>query len=135
MKQNLEKVLDKNTPLSERILILISEQIVTVISTLTALLAGITTIVLSVIGDFGGGGIGGSLSKDVGALKEWLDRVADALERPAEKVVEELPAAVGSVFGAILSFLGNAVGFVAEHTWALIVFVAGLVSWWLMQKG
>ena len=26
------------------------------------------------------------------------------------------------------------VGFVAEHTWALIVFVAGLVVWWLMQE-
>ena len=33
-----------------------------------------------------------------------------------------------------LSSLGNANEFVAEHTWALIVFVAGLVGWWLMQK-
>ena len=29
---------------------------------------------------------------------------------------------------AILSFLGKTVGFVAEHTWALIVFVVGLIS-------
>ena len=41
---------------------------------------------------------------------------------------------MGSVFGVILRFLGKAVGFVAEHTWALIVFVAGLVGWWLIQK-
>ena len=41
---------------------------------------------------------------------------------------------IRSIVGAILSFLGKAVGFVAEHTWALIVFVAGLVGWWLMQK-
>ena len=39
-----------------------------------------------------------------------------------------------SIVGAILSFLGKAVGFVAEYTWALMVFVAGLVRWWLMQK-
>ena len=44
------------------------------------------------------------------------------------KRVEALPAIVGSVVGAILNFLGKTVGFVAEHTWALIVFVAGLIG-------
>ena len=39
-----------------------------------------------------------------------------------------------SVFGAILSFLGKAVGFVAEHTWTLIVFVSRLIGVWLMQR-
>ena len=48
--------------------------------------------------------------------------------------MEALPAIVRSVVGAILSFFGKAVEFVAEHTWALIVFVAGLVGCWLMQK-
>ena len=33
----------------------------------------------------------------------------------------------GSVFGAILSFLGKAVGFVAEHIWAVTVSVAWLI--------
>ena len=47
---------------------------------------------------------------------------------------EALPAIVGSVVGAILSFLGKTIGFVAENAWALIVFVAGLVGVWLMQK-
>ena len=41
---------------------------------------------------------------------------------------------MGSVFGAILSFLGKSLRFVAEHTWALIVFAAGLISVWFMQK-
>ena len=50
------------------------------------------------------------------------------------KTVEALPTITASVVGAILSFLGKAVGFVAEHTWALVVFVAGLVVVWLMQK-
>ena len=45
-RKTFEKVLDKNMPLPERILTLIREQIVTIISTLTALLAGIATIVL-----------------------------------------------------------------------------------------
>ena len=113
IKQTIEKVFDKNTPLPERILTLIREQIVTIISALTTLLVGIATIVLSVIGDFTG---------------------ADAVKRLAGKTVEALPAIMGSVIAATLGFLGKVVGFVAEHTWALIVFAVGLVGWWLMQK-
>ena len=95
----------------------------------------ISTIVLAITGVFGGDGeTGGSTPKDKRVLKKWLDRVEDALARLAGKAAEALPAIVGSVIGAILSFLGKAVGGVAEHTWALIVFVAGLVGWWLMQK-
>ena len=41
---------------------------------------------------------------------------------------------MGSVVGAILSFLAKAVGFVAEHTWVLIVFVAGLISVSLVRR-
>ena len=67
-------------------------------------------------------------------MKKWLDRLADALKRLEGKAVEALPAIVESVVGALLSFLGKAVGFVAEHTCALIVFVAGLINVWLMQK-
>ena len=48
----------------------------------------------------GGVGTGGSPSKDEGALKKWLDRLADALKRLAGKAVEALPAIVGSVVGA-----------------------------------
>ena len=45
-----------------------------------------------------------------------------------------MPAVVGSVAGAILSFLGKAVGFFAEYTWGLIAFIAGLIGWWLKQR-
>ena len=58
----------------------------------------------------------------------------EALKRLAGKVAEALPAIVGSVVGAILNFLRKAVRFVAEHTWGLIVFVAGLIGYWLIQK-
>ena len=96
----------------------------------------ISTIALAITGVSGGGcgEAGGPPSKDSGTLKKWLDRLANALKKLAEKVAEALPAIVGSIVGAILSFLGRALGFVAEHTWALIVFVVGVVGWWLMQK-
>ena len=72
--------------------------------------------------------------KGEGASKKWLIRLADTLKRLARKAVEALPAIIGSVVGAILSFRGKADGFVAEHTWALIVFVAGLTGIWITQK-
>ena len=52
-----------------------------------------------------------------GALRKWLDRLADTLKRLAGKAVEALLAISGSGVGAVLSFLEKAVGFVAEHTW------------------
>ena len=95
----------------------------------------ISTIMLAITGAFRGeGGGGGSLLKDRGVLNKWLSRLADALKSLAGKVVEALPAIVGSVASAILSFIGKAVGFIAEHTWALIVLVAGLIEVWLMQR-
>ena len=45
-----------------------------------------------------------------------------------------MSAIVGSVVGAILSFLGKSVIFVAEHTRALIVSVAGLIGVWVIQR-
>ena len=129
IKQTFEKVLDKNTYLLERIRALILEQIVIIISTLTAFLTSIATVLLSAIGDFGErGGTQGPPSKDEGALNKWLNRLADALKRLVEKADEALPAIVGSVVDAVLSFLGKAVLFVTEHTWALIVFVAGCID-------
>ena len=134
IKQTLEKVLDQNTSLAERIRTLFREQGITIFSIRTALSMTISTITLAITGVFGGGGgTGGSLPKEEGALKKMV-RQASRSKRLGGKAVEALPAIVGSVAGAILSFLGMAVGFVAEHTWALIVFVAGFIGVWLMQR-
>ena len=63
-----------------------------------------------------GGGTEGPPLKDKETLKKWLGTLADAFKRLEGKAVEALPTIVGSVVGAILSFLGKAVEFVAEHT-------------------
>ena len=125
IKQTVAKVLDKKTSLAEKIRTSFREQGITIFSILATLSMTVSTIVLSITGVFGGGG---------GALKKWLDRLANALKRLPGKSNEELPAIMGRVVGAILSFLGKAVAFVAEHIWALIVFVAGLIGIWLMQR-
>ena len=66
----------------------------------------ISTIVLATTSVLGGrGGAGSSPSKDERVLKKiWLGRLADALKRLAKKSVKVLPATVGSIVGAILSF-------------------------------
>ena len=135
IKQTLEKVLDQNTSLAERIRNQFCEQGFTIASVLTVFSMTISTIILAITGVFGGGsgGTGGSPRRHEGGLKKWLDKLANALKRLAGKVVEALPAILRSVVSAILSFLGKTVGFV-EHTWDLIIFVAGLIGVWLMQK-
>ena len=45
-----------------------------------------------------------------------------------EKAVETFPAIVGSTVSTILSFLGKAVGFVAEHALTPIAFVTGFTG-------
>ena len=117
--------------MAERIRTLFREQGITVFLILTALSVTISTIVLAITGIFGGDGrVGDSPPIEEG----WLGRLADAVKRLVGKVVEALAVIVGIVVDAILSFLKKTVGFVVEHTWALIVSVAGLVGWWLMQK-
>ena len=115
---------------------LFRDQGISIFSILTALSMTISTIVLAITGVFGrvGRETRGSSAKDEGVLKKWLELLANALKRLGGIAVEALPAIVGSAVGAILSSLGKAVEFVAEHPWALIVFVVGLVGWWLMQK-
>ena len=135
IKQTLEKNLDKDTSLANRIRTLFREQGITIFSILTVLSITILTIALAITGVFGRGReTGGPPSKDEGVFKRWFDRLADPLKRLAGNAVEALSAIVGSVVGAILSFLGKAVGFVAKHTWALIVLAAGLIGTWLMQR-
>ena len=130
IKQTFEKVLDKDTSLAKRICTLFREQGITIFSILTVFSVTIATIVLAITGVFRGDVTGGSPPKDKG----WLDRLADALKGLAGKSVEALTAIIESVVGAALSFLKNTVGFVVEHTWALFVFLAGLIGVWLMQK-
>ena len=76
IKQTLEKVLDKDTSLAERIRTLFKQQGITIFSILTVLSMAISIIVLTITGVFGGGGGGaeGPTSKDKGTLKKWLDR-------------------------------------------------------------
>ena len=73
IKQTLEKVLDQDTSLAERIRTLFRERGITIFSILTPLSMTISTIVITGVFGAGGGGIGGSPPKDKGVLKNgWI---------------------------------------------------------------
>ena len=90
IKQTLEKVLDKDTSLAERIRTLFREQGITIFSILTAFSMTIARIDLAITGVFGGGsgGTGDTPSKDKETLKKWLDRLAEALKRLVKKAAK-----------------------------------------------
>ena len=92
IKKTLEKVLDKNTSLEEKICILFREQVITIFSNLPVLSMTISTVVLAITGVFGGGGgVESSPSKDIEfdkMVKIWLDSLADALKGLTAKAVK-----------------------------------------------
>ena len=72
IKQTLEKVLDNDASLTERIHTLFREQGITIAAILTALSMTVSTIFLAITGVFGGGTSGTEVppSKDKGTLKK-----------------------------------------------------------------
>ena len=144
IRQTVEKVLDSDTGLAERIKILFKEQGLTIVSILTALGMTISTIVLAIENALGIGGSTGSSGggkvppKDKKGFQAWIKDKLKALGRLlgklAGKAAAALPGIIGSIVSGILNFLKKAVGFLAEHVWLLILFVAGLVGSWLMNE-
>ena len=92
IRQTIEKVLDKDASLAERIRTLFKEQGITIFSILTAFSMTIATVVLAITGTGGGGGTGVTPSKDKETLKKRLDKLADALKMLVRKAAEALPA-------------------------------------------
>ena len=143
IKQTIEKIADPYLSLREKLQILFREQGITIAAIITAIGMIISTIVVAVTGSgAGGGGTGGKASgkppKDKNKLKKWvkdvLQRLANALKRLAGKAAAALPGIIGSIIGAVLNYLSKAVGFFAKNTWAVIVFITGIIGYWIYEK-
>ena len=122
IKLTTEKALDKDKSLTERICTLFREQGITSVSIITALSMTIFS--------------GSSPAKDKESLKKWLNMPSkDLLVRLFkhfllwwEELLQAFSAIVGRVVGAILSFHGKALGFLADLTWTLIL-LQGLLGY------
>ena len=132
VRGTLRRMMHEDTTLAERIKTLFREQGITVVSILTAIGMTISTLVLALTG--GGSGAGGATPPaptDKGGVKEWVKKqlkaLATLLGKLAGKAAAAIPGIIGSVVSWLLSTAGKAVGWLAEHTWALFLAVGGLV--------
>ncbi len=132
VRGTLRRMMHEDTTLAERIKTLFREQGITVVSILTAIGMTISTLVLALTG--GGSGAGGATPPaptDKGGVKEWVKKqlkaLATLLGKLAGKVAAAIPGIIGSLVSWLLSTAGKAVGWLAEHTWTLIVAVGGLL--------
>ena len=136
IRQTTEKVLDV-----EKIKTISKEQGITIIALITAVGTIISTIILAIKNAFGistGSGGGGKPPKDSNKAVTWLRNKLKALARLlgklAGKLAAALPGVIGSIISGVLSLFKQAVEFVAEHMWLLIVFLVGLVSSWIWRE-
>ena len=133
IRETIGRVLNEDTTLAERVRTLFREQGVTLVSILTAVGMAISTLVLALTG--GGGTVTPPspppAPSDKGSLREWAKKTLQALGRVlaklAGKAAAALPGIIGSIVSWLLSTLGKAAGWLAEHVWALAVAVGGLL--------
>ena len=144
IKQTIDKMLNQDMTLGERIQTLFREQGITITSVITALGLAIGMIINSIL----------SAAKSIvppappaptppapkpeppapkpepgikGWIKEQLRNIANLLLKLADKMLIALPGIIGSVVNFVLKAASTAVGFISEHLWLLIVALVGLL--------
>ena len=134
-KKTIAKVLDKDTPLAEKIRMLFREEDITIASILTAIGMAIS-ILVEVLG--GGGAAGGNPPKDKKGVKECLMNKLKAftslLGKSGMKAAEALPGIIGAIISWILNRAKEVVGWASQNLWALVVGVAGLLYTYMVTK-
>ena len=131
------------TTLREKIQTLFREQGITIVSILTALGMVIGFLVEALLPSGGGSTSqtnpekSGDDNKDSGA-KEWikskLKALASLLGKLASKAASALPRIIGSIVSWILNRAKEAVGWLSQNLWALIVGVGGFVYTYLVTR-
>ena len=140
IKQTVERVLDSDTSLAEKIRTIIREQGI-VLGGIAAFVTVLGFIIDKIVKVFTGGssGSGGKTPpNDEQGVKKWIKDKLKALARLfaklSEKAAAALPGIIGSVVSWLLNTLGKVVGFAAENIWAFIAFVVGIVFTYITKK-
>ena len=112
IRETINRLINEDTTLAERIRTLFREQGITIVSILTALGMVISTLVLAV-----GMAVGGTApppAPSKGGLREWVKKYLHALGRVLAKLAAKagaaLPGIIGSVVGWLLNLLSKTVG-------------------------
>ena len=127
--QTIEKILDGDLTLREKVKLIFREQEITITAVLTAFGLIISTIITSLTG---GAGAGGSSTppKKTNKLKEWFKNKLKALSRLlgriAGKAAAALPGIIGLIIAGVLNSLKKVVTAAAGHVWIFLSSLATL---------
>lgn len=143
IRETIAKILDKETTLGEKIRTLFREQGVTVVSVLTAFGMVIGLLVETLTPGGGGSSTGNAQNHEKGGTteggaREWiknkLNALGSLLGRLAGMAAAALPGIIGSIVSWILNRAKEAVGWLSQNLWALIVGIGGLIYTYLVTK-
>ena len=134
IRQTVEKILDEDLSLREKLKLVFREHGLTITAVLTSLGLIISTLITSLTG----GAAGGSSTppKNPNKLKDWvrnkLKALARLLGRLAGKAAAALPGIIGSIIAGILNFLKKVATAAAGHVWLFLTSIATLIGYRLM---
>ena len=134
IRQTVEKILDGDLSLREKLKLVFREHGLTITAVLTSLGLIISTLVTSLTG--GSAGSSPTPPKHPNKLKEWVKNKLKALARLfgrlAGKAAAALPGIIGSIIAGVLNFLKKVVTAAAGHVWLFLTSIATLMGYRLM---
>ena len=132
IRQTVEKILDEDMSLREKLKLVFREHGLTITAVLTSLGLIISTIVTALTGGAGSP----TPPKNPNKLKEWvknkLKALARLLGRLAGKAAAALPGIIGSIIAGVLNFLKKVVTAAAGHVWLFLTSITTLIGYRLM---
>ena len=133
IKQTIEKILDEDLNLKEKLKLILREHGLTITAVLTSLGLIISTIVSALTGGAGGSSTPPKNPNKVGQwIKNKLKALARLLGRLAGKAAAALPGIIGSIIAGVLNFLKKVVAAAAGHVWLFLTSIATLIGYRLM---
>ncbi|MCE2507657.1 MAG: hypothetical protein J4F36_14550, partial [Nitrosopumilaceae archaeon] len=141
IKETITKVLDKDLTLREKIKVLFREQGITVVSILTAIGMALGVLIEAILPKGAAStphnpnkGNGNDSNNAKEFIKNKLKALANLLGRLASKAADALPGIIGAIVSFILNTAKEAVGWLSQNLWALIVGIGGLIYTYFMTK-
>ena len=128
IRQTVEKILDGDLSLREKLKLVFREHGLTI----TAVLTSIGLIISTIVTALTGGSAGGSSTPPKNPnqwVKNKLKALARLLGRLAGKAAAALPGIIGSIIAGVLNFLKKVVAAAAGHVWLFLLSIATLIGY------
>ena len=133
IRQTVEKILDGDLSLREKLKLVFREHGLTI----TAVLTSIGLIISTIVTALTGGSAGGSSTPPKNPnqwVKNKLKALARLLGRLAGKAAAALPGIIGSIIAGVLNFLKKVVAAAAGHVWLFLLSIATLIGYVLLPS-